>query len=298
MSEQTLSMPLPPTGRWRAVTPAGEESVQLVAGRLDRTLLATDFDGTLSPIVEDPTQARMHPAAREVLRQLAPRLGQLAVITGRGVDVVRQLADFEAEPAFGQVLVLGQYGQEAWDAASGEVTNPPAPLSVRAARDQVNDLLARNAELDFLAGVAVEDKGRAVGVHTRRATDPVAAYEWLTEPLGNIAAAHELVLEPGRNVIELRSSSTTKGEALELLVQRAHPEVVVMMGDDLGDLTAFAAVRALAGSEVRGLCVVAGSAEQPVVAQQADVLCGGPEGVAVWLADVAQAADASGGVAR
>ncbi|GAA1396127.1 trehalose-phosphatase [Luteococcus peritonei] len=290
MSEQTAT--LPSTGQWRAVTELGERSVDLVAAHLDRTLLATDFDGTLSPIVEDPMAARMHPAARAALVQLAPRVGQLAVITGRGVDVVRELGRFSEEPAFGQVLVLGQYGQEAWDAASGETTSPPAPLSVRAAKSQVTELLAANAELDFLSGVAVEDKGRAIGVHTRRALDPAAAYDWLREPLAGIATEHELVLEPGRNVIELRSSTTTKGEALHLLAQRSHPAVVVMMGDDLGDLAAFAAVRELTADGVLGLCVVAGSQEQPAVAAQADVLCGGPEGVAAWLAEVSRAVDA------
>ena len=100
------------------------------------------------------------------------------------------------------------------------------------------------------------------------------------------------MLEPGRNVIELRGSAITKGDALQQLARSVEPEVVVMMGDDLGDLAAFATVRSLAeAGEAQGLCVVAGSAEQPSVAAQADVLCGGPEGVAAWLAEVCRAAE-------
>lgn len=297
MSEQNQSLPLPASvvpqaGQWRAVTPAGERSVELLAGSLGTTLLASDFDGTLSDIVEDPEQARMNPAAREALARVAPLVARLAIVTGRGVDVVRRLADLESEPAFGQVLVLGQYGQESWDGSTGETSNPPTPPGVRAAKAQVQELLAGNMQLAFLNGVQVEDKGRAIGVHTRRAADPGAAMGWLREPLAGIAQAHGLVLEPGRNVIELRGSAITKGDALQQLARSVEPEVVVMMGDDLGDLAAFATVRSLAeAGEAQGLCVVAGSAEQPSVAAQADVLCGGPEGVAAWLAEVCRAAE-------
>ena len=49
----------------------------------DRTIVGLDFDGTLSPIVDDPARARIHPEAAEVLIELAPQIAAIAVITGR-----------------------------------------------------------------------------------------------------------------------------------------------------------------------------------------------------------------------
>jgi hypothetical protein len=40
----------------------------------DRTIVGLDFDGTLSPIVDDPGRARIHPEAAEVLIELAPQV--------------------------------------------------------------------------------------------------------------------------------------------------------------------------------------------------------------------------------
>ena len=48
-----------------------------------RALIALDFDGTLAPIVDDPTQARATAAAAAALHQLAGLAGTVAIITGR-----------------------------------------------------------------------------------------------------------------------------------------------------------------------------------------------------------------------
>src|SRR5690349_25110522 len=54
----------------------------LLAGP-EQALIGLDFDGTLSPIVADPRDARAQPGAVAALRALAPRVGTLAIITGR-----------------------------------------------------------------------------------------------------------------------------------------------------------------------------------------------------------------------
>ena len=74
------------------------------------------------------------------------------------------------------------------------------------------------------AAAYVEEKGLAVAVHTRRLTDPAAARDRLVEPLRTLAEQHGLVLEPGRNVIEIRSPGMTKGHAVQTLVRSRRPE--------------------------------------------------------------------------
>lgn len=277
---------IPEDGTWLATTAAGEQAVAAVAADPSDTLLVSDFDGTLAPIVPNPEDSRLAPRSRDAFAALARRVGQVAVVTGREADVARRLGGFEQIDGFERLVVLGQYGLEEWDAATGELSSPEAPASVREALMELTELLARPDLPDFCRGAHLEDKGRAVGVHTRRAADPEACLAWLSGPVAEIAERHALHLEPGRNVVELRSSSVDKGDAIRALVERFQPRVVVMMGDDLGDLAAFEAVASLTEQGITGIRVVAGSAEQPTVAQQADVLCGAPEGVAAWMEDV------------
>ncbi|WP_420175147.1 trehalose-phosphatase [Luteococcus sp. OSA5] len=284
-----LSTAQVPAGGWKPVTPAGEQAITAIAEQPDRTLLCSDFDGTLAPIVDDPTQARIDPGAKAVFGELGGLVGQLAIVTGREVAMARQLGGLDGASGLERLVLLGQYGQEQWDAATDELVVPPAPQEVRQALIDLQNLVAEPSEQN-LRGVVLEDKGRAIGVHTRRAEDPAGAFAWLEEPVARIAQQHGLVLEPGRNVIELRGSSITKGDGIDTLVERFRPSVVVMMGDDLGDLAAFARIKELsAAGRLTGVCVVAGSDEQPLVAEQADVLCDGTEGVVAWMRALAEA---------
>lgn len=271
-----------------ARTESAGRFLEAAAARPGKVLLATDFDGTLAPIVENPDDSRLLPAAADALARLGPVLGTVAIVTGRGVATVRRLGRLEGRPGLERLVVLGQYGAERWDAATGEETPHEVPSSIAAARPEIEELLA---DARFV-GVRLEDKGRALGVHTRPAPDAAAAYEALREPLGSIAARHGLVLEPGRSVLELRASSLTKGDALRELVRETGASAVAMCGDDLGDLPAFDVLDELRAEGLATCAVVAASAEQPALAHRADVLCEGPEGVAAWLAELARAVEA------
>ena len=55
-----------------------------LAARPAGTALFTDFDGTLSPIVADPAQARPYPGAVDALAALVTRFHRVAVLSGRG----------------------------------------------------------------------------------------------------------------------------------------------------------------------------------------------------------------------
>ncbi|MBB1483402.1 trehalose-phosphatase [Tessaracoccus sp. MC1865] len=270
---------------WNAVTDHAQSFFSAAAADPSRVLLALDFDGTLAPIVDDPEDSRMHDGAAQALARLGGVLGHVAIITGRGVAVVRRLGRLAEREGLGNLVVLGQYGAERWDAATGEETPPSVPENVAAARPEVERIIA-GCTID---GVVLEDKGRALGVHTRRSADPDAAFRLLEPQLAVVAARHGLVLEPGRNVLELRASALTKGDALLALVDETGATVVAMCGDDLGDLPAFEVLRELRDGGLSTCAVISGSAEQPAMAAQADVLAEGPDGVAAWLRDLAAA---------
>ncbi|MFD5448867.1 trehalose-phosphatase [Streptomyces sp. NPDC003470] len=266
------------------VTEAGREGLDALLARPGRAVIALDFDGTLAPIVPDPDQARAHPDAVPALAALAPKVASVAVITGRPAEVAVHHGGFADVPGLDHLVVLGHYGAERWDAATGTVTAPPPHPGVAAVRAELPGLLDATAAGQ---GAWIEEKGRAVAVHTRRAADPQAAFEALRAPLAGLAARHGLVVEPGRMVLELRPPGMDKGVALREYARETGAGAVLFAGDDLGDLPAFAAVGDLRAEGVPGLLVCSGSDEVAELREQADLEVDGPGGVVALLRGLA-----------
>ncbi|MEU9205222.1 trehalose-phosphatase [Streptomyces sp. NPDC048332] len=270
------------------VTPAGQEGLAALLARPDRAVIALDFDGTLADIVPDPEQARAHPGAVEALAALAPKVASIAVITGRPAGVAVRHGGFAGVAGLDRLVVLGHYGAERWDAVSGTVRAPAPHPGVAAVRAELPGVLDR---FDSWQGTWIEEKGQALAVHTRRAADPQAAFEALRGPLGELAARHGLIVEPGRLVLELRPSGMDKGVALTQYVHETGAGSVLYAGDDLGDLAAYAAVDKLRteGPEgIPGLLICSGSAEVPELAERADLLVPGPGAVVAFLSALAE----------
>ncbi|MGK5544891.1 trehalose-phosphatase [Streptomyces sp. URMC 127] len=265
-------------------TAAGRDGLAALLAAPQRALVALDFDGTLAAIVPDPEQARAHPGAVPALARLAPRLGSVAVITGRPAAVAVRHGGFAGAAGLERLVVLGHYGAERWDAATGAVTADAPPPGVAAARAELPGILAGSGAG---RGTWIEDKGRAVAVHTRRAPHPQDAFDALREPLEELAARHGLIVEPGRLVLELRPPGVDKGAALASYVRESGARSVLYAGDDLGDLAAFAAVEKLRSEGLPGLLVCSGSAEVTELADRADLVVDGPEGVVELLTALA-----------
>ncbi|MEV2229706.1 trehalose-phosphatase [Streptomyces phaeochromogenes] len=271
------SMPTP-------VTPAGRDGLEAIIARPTTAVLAFDFDGTLAPIVPDPEQARAHPDAVPALAAIAPKVASVAVVTGRPAGVAVRHGGFAGVPGLEHLVVLGHYGAERWAAVTGTVQAPAPHPGVAEARAELPGFLD---SIGAWQGTWIEEKGRAVAVHTRRAQDPQAAFEALREPLAELATRHGLIVEPGRMVLELRPPGMDKGVALGEYVRDIGAESVMYCGDDLGDLPAFAAVEKLRSDGVHGLLVCSGSNEVTELSDRADLVVDGPEGVVRLLAALA-----------
>lgn len=274
---------------WRPVSEYGEAFEEVLLAEPGRTLLALDFDGTLAPIVEDPEDSRMHEGSAAALARLGHLVRQVAIITGRPVETIRRLGRLDERPGLDNLIVLGQYGVERYDAATGLTRSHLVADGIEEAKRELAGLLARlHEEGRDVTGVHLEDKGIAIGVHTRRAEQPERSFALLLPLVTKIAERHGLTIEPGRAVIEVRASSRTKGDALRELAAELDVRTVAMVGDDLGDLPAFEALLALRAQGLSTCSVVSASAEQTRLSALADVNCDGPNGVAEWLADLAQ----------
>ena len=264
----------------RPRTDEGAAGLAAIVRDPGRALIALDFDGTLAPIVTDPGAARPHPAVLPALGRLAPSVGTLAIVTGRPAAKAVELGGFDGIPG---LIVIGHHGWERWQA--GELSSPPPPPGMALARDRLPAVLAGAGAPD---GTWVEDKDHALVVHTRRTADPTGAQQLLAGPLAALAETAGLDCKPGRLVIELRARGTDKGTALTALVAERDPGAVLFAGDDLGDLPAFAAVRAMRTTGRYGVTVYSASGEVTELSAEADLVADGPEGVAAllaWLAD-------------
>ncbi|GAA1927490.1 trehalose-phosphatase [Nocardioides hwasunensis] len=254
---------------------------------LDGAVVGLDFDGTLAPVVDDPEAARLHPGAPGALLELAEVVRAVAVITGRPARQAIALGDLDALgnamlDRGAELFVFGHYGNERWSATDQRIRSPRPPAGLATFERELPSVL-RGAD----AGDAfIEEKGLAVAVHTRRMDDPDGALERLRDPLAQLAAKHHLTVEPGRQVIEVRSGDMHKGLAVRTFVDELDAKGVVFCGDDLGDIQAFEAVRDLREQGLPGLVVCSASSEQPGLVDLADVVVDGPAGVVGLLGEI------------
>ncbi|ANH36981.1 putative glycosyl hydrolase [Nocardioides dokdonensis FR1436] len=256
-------------GRYAALVRAAADSV-----------IGLDFDGTLAPIVDDPERAHIHPDAADVLVALAGQVRAVAVVTGRPARQALDLGGLEeladAVHAAGKDLyVFGQYGNERWSSAQRRIVSPRPPAGLASFERELPQVL-RAADA---ADAWVEAKGLAVAVHTRRLADPEAAFQRLEGPVGDLARAHHLVVEPGRSVLEVRSPGMHKGQAVDALVSELGAGGFLYAGDDLGDVEAFEAVATHGQTGLATLLVAVSSSEQQALVERADVVVAGPDEV-------------------
>jgi trehalose 6-phosphate phosphatase len=241
-----------------------------------RSAFLVDFDGSLAPIVDDPSAARPLPAAAVALRRLVPHLGCAAVVSGRP-------ATFLAEqlPVPG-LLLVGLYGLE--QVVDGELRRDPRALAY------VDAVAAAAADLDaLLPGLLVERKGDlAVTVHWRRSPDRA---DEAMDAVSAVSAAHGLEAPMrGRMAMELRPPvPVDKGSVVTDVVTGMH--AAAFAGDDEGDVAAFAELARLhRGGELgAGVSIGVASSEAPDAVLDADVVVDGPSGLAVLMDALADA---------
>jgi trehalose 6-phosphate phosphatase len=240
--------------------------------------IVSDFDGTLSPIVEDPTGARPLKGTPEALARLAVRFGVVAVVSGRPVSFLAERLG--RAPELGGVHLVGLYGME-WREEDGSITrDPDAEQWWSSVADAVRRLRAM-----VPTGAVVEEKGLAVTVHWRQAPE---SEERVKEAVASESQQSGLRAHPGRMSIELRPPlDVDKGSVIRGLIKGS--SAACYLGDDLGDLPAYAALAELSaevGMATVSAAVVDDQSDAAVIAA-ADVALAGPAQVLAlleWLA--------------
>ena len=253
-----------------AVPDFGASSLRELRDRADEGGVLVDYDGTLSPIVDDPGGARPLPAAVDALNRLAARYRRVAVVSGRPAGfLVEHLGLGRGATSHGpSIVVSGLYGLE-WAGSGGVVHTRSEAEPWR----EVVDRVARAARTAAPAGMLVEHKGLTVAFHWRTAT---ASAGWAQSFAEEMSEETDLELHPGKMSIELRPPlPADKGTVVTELCRGL--AAACFVGDDRGDLAAFAALDGLATEGVIACKVAVASAEiPPELRAGADVVVDGP----------------------
>ncbi|HWD85003.1 MAG TPA: trehalose-phosphatase [Solirubrobacteraceae bacterium] len=241
-----------------------------------------DIDGTLSPIVEIASDARVPEATRQVLIAVARRYGLVACVTGR------RAADARAMVSIGSITYIGSHGAELLKSGWTESVLDP---TVREWADRITEF-RRQADTTGLrrSRVRIEDKGPIVAFHWRGAPDEETARA-AVDALAAQAEATGLEVHWGRKVMEARPPvRIDKGAGVANLLKDAEVKNAVFLGDDVTDLDAFAALRRLReqGALEHAVCVGVSSEDGPAdVVSEADLVVDGTDGVRELLGTLA-----------
>lgn len=220
------------THRWTPTDP-GLDVVALAA--TPRLLVALDFDGTASPLVDDPMAARALPVvAAAVDRLVALPHTAVAYVSGRSLPDLREIAEHDDTS---KITLAGSHGAQYWFPGEGEV-------DVLAAEDDedVREELwaAARPIIDRYPGVELELKSFGMGVHSRRASADAeaAAFAEIDELM--TARLPQWRRRLGNHILEFSSRVEGKDTAIGVLRERFDATGILFAGDDVTDEDALA----------------------------------------------------------
>lgn len=189
---------------------------QLVAAP---ALVVMDFDGTLAPLVTDPSQARMSNETRRLIQDISRNFACAVVSSRPQQEIVRLLE-----------------GAAIWQIVGNHALEPDAPRSryESEVRQWVPQLAA---SLKGVEGLDIENKGMSVALHYRRALDRVQARGTIWNAVRGIVGSRSIV---GHDVVNvLPAGAPGKGVALARVIERWPTSSVLYIGDDESDEEAF-----------------------------------------------------------
>jgi trehalose 6-phosphate phosphatase len=222
--------------------------------------------------VDDPQAARPLPGVAELLGPLAARFAAVALVSGRP-------ARPPTWPSMPQRPGCATWGCTACRIRDGQLWVDPRLEAARPAVVAAHEDLKTHPAVQA-SGAYLEDKEYAVAVHTRRVADPDRWAAPIDQAARQVADRHGLEVVPGKLVWELRPAvRSDKGDAVRRVVAESGAREVVVVGDDLGDLAAFAAAAEFAAGGRDGLRVAVRSAEAPpALLAEADLVVDRPPG--------------------
>lgn len=217
-------------------TPLGDEPpISEVLADASGLLVATDFDGTLAPIREDPDAPLADPESRRALRRLSAHPATVvAVVSGRSIS------DLRPRVGVPDIVYAGNHGLEI-DRGSGRRVHAEA----RRLADEIDQACRAVGDVAGPgSGVRVQPKGLTATIHLREA--PPGTREGVLSVVEDAVDDTDAIeVSEGKAIVELRPAvEQDKGSVIEELADDM-PDGwrLVYLGDDDTDEDAFDALR-------------------------------------------------------
>ncbi|KAJ0042206.1 hypothetical protein Pint_17658 [Pistacia integerrima] len=243
---------------WKFEHPSALDSFErmMKAAKGKKIAVFLDYDGTLSPIVDDPDKAFMSDEMRAAVREVA-KYFPTAIVSGRSREKVKQFVqlsnvyyagshgmDIEAPPRPFKSSD-GKYHTISPGIKGNEVAFQPAKKFLPAIQEMIAEL---EEETKKIQGASVEDNRFCVSVHFRQVRDE--DYSILQEKVKSVLKNYpEFHLSEGKKVMEIRPSiEWDKGHALEYLLEtlglsNSSDVLPLYIGDDRTDEDAFKVIK-------------------------------------------------------
>lgn len=212
-------------------------------------MLLSDYDGTLTPIVERPELADLHPKTGGLLQ----KLGHCHNLTV-GIISGRALSDLKSRVGLEGITYAGNHGLE---------IEGPGLSFVDPFAQEVKPLLrllhlALLRAVSAIKGVFVENKGLTLSLHYRQVEDSQSKKVKSTfeRVVALSRAVGKVRTTKGKKVYEIMPAvDWDKGRAIELLLERHRRGVkreplLVFLGDDLTDEDGFKVVKKEGGISI------------------------------------------------
>lgn len=191
------------------------------------TLCAFDFDGTLAPIVKEPSRASVPSAVLRRLISVSERT-PVAIISGRSVADVSVHLDFSPE------FVVGNHGIEGlpgWEQNASRFQAHCVSWEQQLKHAMTDRTL-------FDGGIWIENKSYSLSVHYRMVRNRAEAEERLLTLFAALTPRPHVV--GGKCVFNLcPADAPDKGMALARLCEVSGAPSAIYVGDDLTDEDVF-----------------------------------------------------------
>ncbi|XP_042390324.1 probable trehalose-phosphate phosphatase 6 [Zingiber officinale] len=219
----------------------------VAASKAKQMVMFLDYDGTLSPIVDDPDSAFMSEPMREAVRDVA-RHFPTAIVSGRCRNKVFNFVRLK------ELYYAGSHGMDIKGPSKStkKTTSKTNPVLFQPASeflpvmDEVYNALVE--KIKSVPGSRVENNTFSLSVHYRCVEEKI--WNSLAELVRSVVNDYpELRLTVGRKVLEIRPSiEWDKGKALEFLLEsigfaNCNNVFPVYIGDDRTDEDAFKVLR-------------------------------------------------------
>lgn len=194
--------------------------------RVPTLLVASDYDGTIAPLVDDPMTAVANRDAVAAMRSLAELANtHVAAISGRSLRDLATLSRFPEE-----IRLVGSHGSE-FDLGFASQLAPELT--------ELRERLTRAVhELGMKYDALVEEKPTGVTFHLRTLSE-AQSIQARDELVRGPASWDGVYTRTGHDILEMSVVQTHKGTALGILRAQVGASAVIFLGDDVTDEDAF-----------------------------------------------------------